>query len=430
MSAAPRSQPASLSPRLVCDDEPAFPTRDAVTAWLDVLSSLLRLPASERSAIRDELDEHLRERVRDLMLSGRPEPDAVTAAIAELGDAAALARRYHEASHAPRRRFMMNTAIIGLAGAALVTSLVAIRGGGYIRQNAPASIFQPSAAASSLGDIRLTSSNDMTWDQLFTNIGQAAKRPVVVNWAHLSELHFPNDTSIARTTPTSAISFRDTPLPRVLALINECVSAGADDGIDVREQDGVLVISTVAHLDKIDQTLSTFDLSGLVALRRASLDQPNYPPDKVLEEATQVIQSLVHSDMWQNNGGDRAQISTFDSRLFIKAPKRIMPQVEWVIAEMNKSAAVAAGDTVSETARKYPLSYADALTAQQQIVDRRPEGRIGRAKLIADPSSNSVIVSGTIKEHEAVAAMLRELDRGPTPGTLHAADPASQPPAR
>lgn len=414
MNARAAHVPAVSAPRLVREGN-AGPeaSRGAIESWLDVLVSLLRLPPPERDAIRDELDEHLRERVRDLMLSGRSEPDAVSAAIAELGDAAALARRYHHASHAPRRRFMMHSAIFGLAGAAMVTSLVALRGGTGA-QNASVSVFQPTAAAAPAADVRLNCSVDVLWGQLFTDVGQATKTPVFVDWSMLKDLHMPDGSALEPGNAVVGITFRDVPLPRALALINQAVGAPAEDGIDARMQDGVLVISTMAQLDKLEQTLATFDLSALVAARRQSLDQPNYPPDKVLEEATKVIQSLVHPDLWQDNGGDRAQISSFDSRLFVKAPRRIMPQVEWVIGEMNKTATAAADPAARVlTVHSYALANSAAIDVQRAILDRGVDAPVGNAELVVDPSTNSIVVRGTSKEQQAISALLRALDRAP-----------------
>src|SRR5437868_331163 len=81
---------------------------DTVSAWLDVLCKLVRLPREQTESIRVELEEHLRERVRDLMVEGEPEDVATRRAIAELGDAAALADRFRRAEHTPRRRMLMN----------------------------------------------------------------------------------------------------------------------------------------------------------------------------------------------------------------------------------------------------------------------------------------------------------------------------------
>lgn len=100
--------------------------RDAADAWLDRVTAMLRVPAAERDAIRAELNEHLRERIRDLMLSGAAEHAATSQAISELGDAAILARRYQEAIEPSSRRSLMHVGIATAATAALVFSGAAL----------------------------------------------------------------------------------------------------------------------------------------------------------------------------------------------------------------------------------------------------------------------------------------------------------------
>ena len=63
----------------------------SIESWLSLFARLLRLPDANKKAIVDELDQHLRERVRDLMLGGKSETDALRLAIDELGGAAELA---------------------------------------------------------------------------------------------------------------------------------------------------------------------------------------------------------------------------------------------------------------------------------------------------------------------------------------------------
>lgn len=105
--------------------------------WLEELGGALRMPYERAEAIREELAEHLRERVRDLELGGMSEAAAASVAVRELGDAAAVARRFRNADKTPIRRRIMNLAVIGIAGAALVTSVVAMRGEDSVREDSP-----------------------------------------------------------------------------------------------------------------------------------------------------------------------------------------------------------------------------------------------------------------------------------------------------
>lgn len=93
--------------------------RDPIADWLDLFLRMLSLSKSESVAVRDELEDHLRSRVDDLLITGSSEHDAVLQAVGELGETAELARRFKQASHPSRRRTIMSTALIAIAGSAL-----------------------------------------------------------------------------------------------------------------------------------------------------------------------------------------------------------------------------------------------------------------------------------------------------------------------
>ncbi|MGJ8635319.1 MAG: permease prefix domain 1-containing protein [Phycisphaerales bacterium] len=94
--------------------------RDSIGSWLDVLTSMLSLPEGERLQVRDELEDHLRSRVDDLLITGTDEQEAVRIAVAELGETAELAKLItHAHTRANPRRRIMNTALIMAAVAGL-----------------------------------------------------------------------------------------------------------------------------------------------------------------------------------------------------------------------------------------------------------------------------------------------------------------------
>lgn len=103
--------------------------RDPIGDWLDVLESMLGVPAARRRAIRQELEDHLRSRVDDLTITGLTEPEAVRAAVGELGETADLARRFREAASVNRRRLWMHAAMFGLVGGAIAIGTVGVTGG-------------------------------------------------------------------------------------------------------------------------------------------------------------------------------------------------------------------------------------------------------------------------------------------------------------
>ncbi len=99
---------------------PVHPSsNDAILSWLDVLTSMLSLSESKRMQVRDELEDHLRSRVDDLLITGLEEHQAVKQAVSELGETAQLAKVVTNAhTHTtPRRRTMQTILIAGaLAG--------------------------------------------------------------------------------------------------------------------------------------------------------------------------------------------------------------------------------------------------------------------------------------------------------------------------
>ncbi len=101
-------------------------SRDPIVQWLDVFTSLLSLPPAEAERIRDELEDHLRTRVDDLLILGMTEPEAVQKAVTELGETAQLARNFKSVRTHSRRRIAMHTALFAAAGLALTVSVAGL----------------------------------------------------------------------------------------------------------------------------------------------------------------------------------------------------------------------------------------------------------------------------------------------------------------
>ncbi len=329
---ARRSPPG---PSLSRQSLPSHPT-DPITAWLDTLSMVLKLPRDEREGVRDELAGHLRDRVRDLMLSGASETQAAQTALSELGDAVNLAQRLRAASRTPARRMAMNLTVLGVAGAALVTSMVALRGGGSGGPEVPVGVTasaMPQPVASMPDDlqkIRLTIDETATWSSFFKLVGEKSKLPVDVRWRLLEPLGYTQNNPIK-------VSFRDTTLTQAIKFINEEVAtAGAD--IDYRVLDGRLTFATRDYFDQQETVLVAYDLSKQVADRAEQADgmQMGEAAANVTHDVRNVLCRMVHPDGWEDNGGSMATVAVYGSKLFIKAPKRYHTEIKWVIDELPK----------------------------------------------------------------------------------------------
>lgn len=112
MSTRPATRPGAVRPS----------ARDPVERWLDVFIPMTGLPRSRAEEIRAELEDHLRARVADLMITGVTETEAVQRAVGELGETAALARGFRTALK-PRRHIVIHTALITTAGLAVAFGL-------------------------------------------------------------------------------------------------------------------------------------------------------------------------------------------------------------------------------------------------------------------------------------------------------------------
>ncbi|MFZ5833621.1 MAG: permease prefix domain 1-containing protein [Planctomycetota bacterium] len=92
--------------------------------YMHLLGTLLRIGRQQRAALSDELRSHLEERVRELTAAGAEPGKAVSTALAEFGDAAALAARFSAAYHIRQRRWIMRATIFSCACVLITIGLV------------------------------------------------------------------------------------------------------------------------------------------------------------------------------------------------------------------------------------------------------------------------------------------------------------------
>ncbi len=96
--------------------------------FLSLLGQLLRLDPQQKSAIADELRDHLEERLLELNEQGIPRKEAVRKALEEFGDAAGLATQFTSLSHQRRRRILMRATLATTAVAGLVFLAIVLFG--------------------------------------------------------------------------------------------------------------------------------------------------------------------------------------------------------------------------------------------------------------------------------------------------------------
>jgi hypothetical protein len=323
----------------------AVPTRDAdpVESWLSLLMPMLDGPAREREGVVDELRDHLTQRVRDLMLGGVREAEAVNTAISELGDASAFARQWSSARSAPRRRLIMGIAAGFAVAASLgITAAVMVPpqdGEPNEKKPVVSSAFQPAKreTTKALDDVRFTARAGDTWEQFIREVGERAKMPVAISWTQLQAL--PSQSSIGTVEPTTqlGVDFAEMKLSSALRLLNEARGLPAGGGVDTRVIDGCLVFSTATAFDKAESVLVTYDLTSVPDIDIGG-------EASTVEQIKKTIQTLVEPSNWAEGGNDIATLSEVNRKLFIRAPRRMHEQIEWVLREVKNTGNPADGE--------------------------------------------------------------------------------------
>lgn len=92
--------------------------------YLGLLSRLLRLKATERESIEEELRSHLEERLAALTAKGIEPARAVSMALAEFGDAAALAAEFTAVSRLYKRRWIMRLTVGSMAASIIMAAVL------------------------------------------------------------------------------------------------------------------------------------------------------------------------------------------------------------------------------------------------------------------------------------------------------------------
>ena len=309
--------------------------RDPIGSWLDVFIALLALPRHERQTIRDELEDHLRSRVDDLVITGLDEPDAVRRAVGELGETAELARAFRAAARPnQRRRQVMAASLFTVLGASIVMGVATLTGGHPGAPSAPAASVDGTLehASETLIPVR-----GETFGSMFERLRALSDRPMLVHWDRLEQVGIGRDDEIGLDVD---------PLPAhvVHRLLIERTEAIAGEPIAVSESDGLIEVSTRSHFDQRTMELRTYDIRDLIEMR-SGMDASTLldigetgawheSADAVYEK----IARLVGEDNWASWGGGLAHGQVVGASLLVEAPARIHEKIERVLAMVREDA--------------------------------------------------------------------------------------------
>ncbi len=304
------------------DIAPVKPSsRDPIAQWLDVFTSLLALPAGESERIRDELEDHLRTRVDDLLILGMSEPEAVQKAVTELGETAQLARNFKAVRTHSRRRIAMHTALFAAAGLALTVSVA-----GFLPQTSRAPIDQSAVIVDAQPEGEHHNGmldRDLpegTLGDMLQMLADAGNARLFVHWGSLEPMGLGPETEI-RAIPAKGLEHG-----KVRQLINSALGLEGADELTARMDGNLVEIGSQTYFDRVETITIDHDISKLV---RA---------DHVLEfteEASNLRNGLcmvIEPDVWDNGLGS---VAVNGPILSIRAPQRVQVMVIDYIARLE-----------------------------------------------------------------------------------------------
>lgn len=309
------------TPTQATQAEPVRPsTRDPIAQWLDVFTSLLALPASEADRIRDELEDHLRTRVDDLLILGMTEPEAVQKAVTELGETAQLARNFRSVRTHSRRRIAMHTALFAAVGFAISVSVAGLIPRSPSPAFAPIATIQPEETGlKSLGlDL-----NGGTLEETLNAIAEATGARLFVHWNALEDF-----SNLTRDSELGPIPAKDLDGAKILELMNSMLNLSDEGVLAVRHEGNLVEVANVAYFDRIETVTMDYDVSLLVGAGHVLM-----VTDQGLNLVNN-IEKIVEPRVWQNNGGE-ATLTMSGSLLTVRAPKRIHTMVGPYIAKLE-----------------------------------------------------------------------------------------------
>ncbi len=321
-----------IADRAPATKEPHGAAPASIESWLALFGRLLRLPEPERQAIRDELEHHLRARVRDLVLGGERESDALRLAIAELGSAADLADRFRIATRPTRRRILMNTAVIGIAAASIVTAGLLVsspsRGPGPVYYQAPTVADERPALEEIAVSVEFS---ETPLAEVLSYFGKLLESDVIVYWSVLEEC------GISRDAPVTLVLEHKRPVSGVLDLVAQSAAQWEWPATDWRYGDDLLEFSTREYFDRREIRLATFEVGEVLTSIEAqhALDR-----EASIETMCDLIREYVEPEAWRANGGNVAKLTVVGTRIFVRAPARHLAEIEWILAQLSDGADV------------------------------------------------------------------------------------------
>jgi len=389
-------------------------TQDPIQRWLDIFMPMTGLPKARQADIRAELEDHLRARVDDLMITGLSEPEAVQKAVNELGETAHLARQFRTALK-PKGRTLMHAALIAIAGSALTLGIFSAANQPGTPPARTAAIVGATATPSPLsgassdaryafaGTAPFEFSETATLGSLFDAIREATDRPLVIHWNHLEDIGIQEDTSIAMDADP-------VPLRDALALAIRKTETRDFGGIAVLESPGMIEISSTEEVDRRTVEVRTYDIADLLRHRtRPDAEEigfDGYGAGGSFSDAavsiTGPLMEMVARETWADLGGDLSTLNLVGGSLLIKSPARYHAQIEAFLELVRREDArimESADERLEETRR-----------LQAERDERRRQAHLEQARLMEE-QSRQMREEAERRKMDEIAHLEAELER-------------------
>jgi hypothetical protein len=345
---------------------------DPVDAWLDVLVAMLSIPKTDRQTVRDELEDHLRSRIDDLLIHGLTEPQALQKAVAELGETADLARQLSHAHKSPRtRRLAMHALIVALAGTVVALSVPAFRPSvplPVVAATPAAETVQPAANPGESIIVRHSAGVELTLEQLFAPYAESAGLALEIDYARLGDMLITRDARVTLPADYPASLARLLADLPYLTTGHEVDPQAGDSGrLGTAVVEGRLLVSTAEGIDRRTTLRVVYDLGGLatpigVSPGRAALATREAEFQNAAMTIMHAIQQHVRPHTWADNGGDVASLSLVGSNLIVTAPQSMQTDITSLLDELRRNR----HGQIMSSKRLIEQSVADM---QQEIAD-------------------------------------------------------------
>ncbi len=335
--------------------------------YVALLGGLLRLAPAQREAIEDELRAHMEERFAALTARGIGPDRAISMALAEFGDAAALADQFSAVAKLRNRRWMMRfTMTVTVAAAALVFVVMSVwpDGSGTLTDTTaraqqiesvrpaekapPAKTEKPDPNAETLAKLDATISAQLPPETPLQNyldyLAAAAKVQFHVDKRALSDSGVGDDNPIT-------MDLKDVPAEMVLRLILRELDLAyfLDHGV---------VIVTTCEMAEANLDARVYRIDGLVGSPAASEGATDAPQPAGISGALlgepavdcepaptsfddvdaimELITSTIEPTSWEEVGGP-ACIAPYRGTLVIAQTYQVHQKVEKLLDDLREA---------------------------------------------------------------------------------------------